>query len=101
EEDERFRFVVGSTRSEKYLIIAAGSPLTSEYWVLDMDNPEGDFEVLGTREPGVEYDIDHVVRDGKDQWLVTHNAHGPNFEISWDDAAASPLTAIRDLTSDV
>lgn len=97
EDDERFRVGVGSTRSEKYLIIAAGSPLTSEYWVLDMDNPEGEFEVLWTREPGVEYDIDHVVRDGKDQWLVTHNAHGPNFEISWVDADASPLPAIRDL----
>lgn len=97
EDDERFRVGVGSTRSEKYLIIAAGSPLTSEYWVLDMETPEGEFEVLWTREPGVEYDIDHVVRDGKDQWLVTHNAHGPNFEISWVDADASPLPAIRDL----
>ena len=97
EDDERFRVGVGSTRSEKHLIIAAGSPLTSEYWVLDMETPEGEFEVLWTREPGVEYDIDHVVRDGKDQWLVTHNAHGPNFEISWVDADASPLPAIRDL----
>ena len=97
EADERFRVGVGSTRSEKYLIIAAGSPLTSEYWVLDMDNPEGEFEVLWERESGIEYDIDHVVRGGKDQWLVTHNAHGPNFEISWVDADASPLPGIRDL----
>ena len=97
EADERFRVGVGSTRSEKYLIIAAGSPLTSEYWVLDMDNPEGEFEVLWERETGVEYDIDHVVRGGKDQWLVTHNAHGPNFEVSWVDANANPLPGIRDL----
>ena len=97
EEDERFRVGVGSTRSEKYLIIAVGSPLTSEYWVLDMDNPEGEFEVLWERETGVEYDIDHVVRGGKDQWLVTHNAHGPNFEVSWVDANANPLPGIRDL----
>ncbi|MGO2165753.1 S9 family peptidase [Corynebacterium casei] len=97
EADERFRVGVGSTRSEKYLIIAAGSPLTSEYWILDMDNPEGEFEVLWERESGVEYDIDHVVRGGKDQWLITHNAHGPNFEIGWVDADASPLPGIRDL----
>ena len=97
EDDERFRVGVGSMRSEKYLIIAAGSPLTSEYWVLDMDNPEGTFEVLWEREPGVEYDIDHVVRGGKDQWLVTHNAHGPNFEVAWVDVDVSPLPAIRDL----
>ncbi|WLP88172.1 S9 family peptidase [Corynebacterium stationis] len=97
EADERFRVGVGSTRSEKYLIIAAGSPLTSEYWILDMDNPEGEFEVLWERETGVEYDIDHVVRGGKDQWLVTHNAHGPNFEVSWVDANANPLPGIRDL----
>lgn len=97
EADERFRVGVGSTRSEKYLIIAAGSPLTSEYWILDMDNPEGEFEVLWERESGVEYDIDHVVRGGKDQWLITHNAHGPNFAIGWVDADASPLPGIRDL----
>lgn len=97
EADERFRVGVGSTRSEKYLIIAVGSPLTSEYWVLDMDNPEGEFEVLWERETGVEYDIDHVVCGGKDQWLVTHNAHGPNFEVSWVDANANPLPGIRDL----
>ena len=97
EVDERFRVGVGSTRSEKYLIIAVGSPLTSEYWVLDMDNPEGEFEVLWERETGVEYDIDHVVRGGKDQWLVTHNAHGPNFEVSWVDANANPLPGIRGL----
>lgn len=97
EADERFRVGVGSTRSEKYLIIAVGSPLTSEYWVLDMDNPEGEFEVLWERETGVEYDIDHVVRGGKDQWLVTHNVHGPNFEVSWVDANANPLPGIRDL----
>lgn len=97
EADERFRVGVGSTRSEKYLIIAVGSPLTSEYWVLDMDNPEGEFEVLWERETGVEYDIDHVVRGSKDQWLVTHNAHGPNFEVSWVDANANPLPGIRDL----
>ena len=97
EADERFRVGVGSTRSEKYLIIAVGSPLTSEYWVLDMDNPEGEFEVLWERETGVEYDIDHVVRGGKDQWLVTHNAHGQNFEVSWVDANANPLPGIRDL----
>lgn len=97
EADERFRVGVGSTRSEKYLIIAVGSPLTSEYWVLDMENPEGEFEVLWERETGVEYDIDHVVCGGKDQWLVTHNAHGPNFEVSWVDANANPLPGIRDL----
>ena len=97
EADERFRVGVGSTRSEKYLIIAVGSPLTSVYWVLDMVNPEGKFEVLWERETGVEYDIDHVVRGGKDQWLVTHNAHGPNFEVSWVDANANPLPGIRDL----
>lgn len=97
EDDERFRVGIGSTRSEKYLLIAAGSPLTSEYWVLDMDNPEGDFEVLWERESGVEYDIDHVVLNDKDYWLVTHNAHGPNFEIGWAASDARPLPGIREL----
>ncbi|WP_439647635.1 S9 family peptidase [Corynebacterium hylobatis] len=85
EDDEQFFTGVGSTRSEKYLIIEAASKITSETRVLLMDNPEGEFEVLWPREKNVEYSVDHAVlpglEGGEDRWIVTHNATGPNFAI--------------------
>lgn len=81
EPDERFWVGIGQTRSERFLMLYSGSKITSEAWVLDMDNPTGDFVCLLPREEGVEYDVDHAVVNGTDYWLMTHNATGPNFEV--------------------
>ena len=54
EADEHFNIGVGSIRSEKYLFIVIGSKLTSETWVLDRTDPEGEFQVLWQREAGVD-----------------------------------------------
>lgn len=97
EEDERFNTGIGATRSEKYLMIASASKVTSEVWVLDMENPEGDFRCVIPREPGVEYDVDHGVVAGEDVWIITHNATGPNFEIGW--APATEPLELSELTT--
>lgn len=97
EADEHFNTGIGATRSEKYLIIASVSKITSEVWVLDMDNPEGEFRCIIPRKSGVEYDVDHGVVAGEDVWIVTHNATGPNFEIGWA-PVSEPLT-LSDLTT--
>ena len=81
ESDERFNVSVGSDRAEKYLYIVSGSKLTSEWRVLPLDTPEGEFEVLWEREQGVEYDVDYAEVDGTALWVVTHNAAGPNFGV--------------------
>lgn len=81
EPDEEFWVGIGSTRSEKYLFIEAGSKDTSEMWVLDASNPTGEFECQLPRVSGIEYGIDHAVINGEDRWLVIHNSTGPNFEI--------------------
>ncbi|HCD4229211.1 S9 family peptidase [Corynebacterium striatum] len=82
EEDERFNIGVGSIRSEKYLFIVVTSKLTSETWVLDRENPEGEFRVLWEREAGVDYDVDYAEVAGEEYWIVTHNADGPNFTLA-------------------
>lgn len=97
EADEHFNTGIGATRSEKYLIIASVSKITSEVWVLDMDNPEGEFRCIIPRKSGVEYDVDHGVVAGEDVWIVTHNATGPNFEIGW--APVAEPFALSDLTT--
>lgn len=95
EDDERYFTGIGSTRSERWLIIESASKITSETRVLDLDNPTGEFEVLWEREPGVEYSVDHAVVGGTDRWVVTHNATGPNFAVG--ECAADALVPLREL----
>lgn len=97
EDDERFNVGIGATRSEKYLIISLGSKTTTESWILEQDNPEGQFRVLWPREDGVDYDVDHAVVGAQDYWVVTHNATGANFEVGIAAADAAALPALTDL----
>ncbi|MFE3442292.1 S9 family peptidase [Nocardia sp. NPDC059180] len=73
EPDERYWVSVGATRSEKYLMIWVGSKITTEGWVLESDNPEGEFRVLLPRREGVEYAAEHAVVAGQDRFLILHN----------------------------
>ncbi|GGK59331.1 S9 family peptidase [Nocardia camponoti] len=73
EPDERYWVGVSSTRSEKYLTIWLGSKITTEGWVLESDNPEGEFRVLLPRREGVEYSAEHAVIGGEDRFLILHN----------------------------
>jgi oligopeptidase B len=83
EADEKFWVGVGLTRSERYLLIATASKLTSEAWLLDAAQPEGEFRVVAPRRPGVEYSVEHQVRaDGTDRLLILHNDHAENFELA-------------------
>ena len=58
EPDERFWLGVETSRDEEWLIIAAGSKLTSEYRLLPTDDPEGEPRVVTPRRQGVEYDVE-------------------------------------------
>ncbi|SFR67884.1 oligopeptidase B [Agromyces sp. CF514] len=89
EPDERFWLGVGVTRSRRYLVIEAGSNITSETRLLDADDPTGEFRVVWPRKDGVEYDVEHVVAGGKDRLLIVHNDGAVNFELV-SVAAADP-----------
>ncbi len=43
EADRRFHIDVGTTRSERYVVIRSASVLTSEVWLLDAATPDGEF----------------------------------------------------------
>lgn len=73
EPDERYWVGIGSTRSEKYLMIWVGSKITSEGWMLESANPEGEFRVILPRREGVEYSAEHAVVAGEDRFLILHN----------------------------
>ncbi len=91
EADQRFGVGIGLTRSEKYLMIAASSTLSSETHVLDAADPTGEFRVLRPREEDVEYSVEHAVLGGEDRFLFLHNRSGINFELS-----SAPVDAPQD-----
>jgi oligopeptidase B len=87
EGDERFFAGISLTRSERYLVISTSSKLTSEEWLLDADDPTGEFRVVVPRRQGVEYGVEHQIgRDGSQRLLILHNDGAENFEV-----ASAPL----------
>ncbi|MGB3229615.1 MAG: S9 family peptidase [Mycobacterium sp.] len=81
EADERFWVAVGRTRSNKYVIIAAGSAVTSELRYGDAADPQAEFTSVWPRRENVEYSVDHVVVGGKDRFLILHNDGAENFTL--------------------
>ena len=82
EPDERYWTGVGRSRSDRYLMIVSGSKTTSEYRVLEADDPTGEFRVVAPRRQGVEYSVEHAVVAGEDRFLILHNHDAVNFELA-------------------
>jgi oligopeptidase B len=89
EADRRFNVGVDTTRSERYVVVRSASVLTSEVWLLDAAEPDGELAVVFPRRQGVDYDVD----DAGDRLLILHNDHAENFEI-----AAAPLADPKEWT---
>jgi oligopeptidase B len=81
EQDGRFFVGVGRSRSDRFVIIAAGSKITSEYRFLDAQDPDAGFRVFCERREGLEYSLDHAAIGGEDVFLVLHNHAGADFEL--------------------
>ncbi|MGJ9412542.1 S9 family peptidase [Aeromicrobium sp. CF4.19] len=81
EEDERFFTGVGRTQSERYLVIGAGSKITSEARVLEADDPTGEFRIVLPRRTGVEYSLEHARLGERDVFLLLHNDDAEDFEL--------------------
>ncbi len=78
ETDETFYTYVTKSKSRKYLIIGSVSTLTSEYRLLDADNPDGDFSVFNPRERGLEYSLYHY---GNHFYILTNKDGATNFKV--------------------
>ena len=59
EDDERFWLGIGSTRSEQFIVIGSESKRSSEYWLLDADQPKSELSLVEPRREGHEYRINH------------------------------------------
>ena len=81
EPDERFWVAIGRTRSNAYILIAAGSSVTSEVRYADASDPQAQFTTVLPRRDGVEYSVEHAVIGGRDRFLILHNDGAPNFTL--------------------
>lgn len=77
EKDEEFRCGVGRTKSKQFLVIGSSQTLSSEYQILEADQPTGKFRLFQPRERNLEYTIDHY----GDKFYVTTNLEARNFRL--------------------
>jgi oligopeptidase B len=78
EKDEAFGTYVYKSKSKKYVVIGCYSTLTSEFRVLNADDPKGAFRVIQPRTRGLEYSIDHYKEDF---YIVTNKDGATNFKL--------------------
>ncbi len=78
EKDETFGTYVTKSKSEKYLVIGSYSTLTTEYQLLEADNPMGDFHVFQPRVRDLEYSIAHFENHF---YIVTNKDGATNFKL--------------------
>jgi oligopeptidase B len=95
EPDEKYWLAVGRTRSDKYIVIAAGSAVTSEMRYADATDATAEFTVVWPRRELVEYSIEHAVVGGEDRFLILHNDGAENFTLV--EAPVADPTAFRTL----
>jgi oligopeptidase B len=78
EEDETFNVEIAKSKSQKYLAIESDSTLTTEYQILEADNPDGEFKIFQKRVRGMEYSISHY---GDSFYIMTNKDKAENFKL--------------------
>ena len=77
EKDETFSTFVYKTKSERFLVIGSGSTLSTEFRILDADDPNGEFKLFQARERDLEYSISHF----GDSFYIVTNLDAKNFRL--------------------
>lgn len=77
EKDSTYYIGVYRSKSGKYIIIWNSSTLSSDYWILNADTPEGEFRNFLPREKTHEYDIMHF----EDKFYIRSNWNAQNFRL--------------------
>jgi oligopeptidase B len=77
ETDEAFHLRISRTRSKKFLVVVSAHVLTTEYRILEADDPEGEFRVLAPREHNHEYSARHH----GEHFFIRTNRGAPGFRL--------------------
>jgi oligopeptidase B len=77
EKDERYNIFVSGTRDEKYLMLEAGSHVTSEWRFIPADQPDAAWQIIEPRNEGVRYSVD----EGHGLFYVRVNDTDPAYRL--------------------
>ncbi|WP_418607865.1 S9 family peptidase [Pseudoalteromonas sp. US3C1013] len=77
EQDSSFFMGLGKSRDESLIIIDLASTETNDMWILDANQPHGEFTALIPREEGHEFDIDKL----GDTFYIVTNWQAKNFRL--------------------
>nr|WP_215909070.1 S9 family peptidase [Pseudoalteromonas ostreae] len=83
EQDRSFFMGLGKSRDESLIIIDLATTETNDTWVLDADQPLGEFTQLMPREEGHEFDVDKL----GDMYYIVTNWQAKNFRLMTATAA--------------
>ena len=97
EKDETFSCGIGKSKSEKYLVIGTSTTVSTEWWYLDANTPNGEWKVIQKRERDLEYSVSHygdhfyivTNRDAKNFKLVKTPVNATTYD-NWEDVLAAP-----------
>ncbi len=78
EKDEAFSVYVYRSKSEKFIIIGSYSTVSTEYRILEAENPTGACRVFQPRERDLEYSIAHY---DSDFYVMTNKDKATNFKL--------------------
>ncbi len=77
EKDDTYYCEVTKTKSRQYLLIGSFKKDTSEFQIVDANQPDNAFTVFSPRIEGQEYYVDHL----HDQFIIRTNEDAPNFKL--------------------
>ncbi|WP_422389022.1 S9 family peptidase [Janibacter alittae] len=79
EEDERFWMGLGTSRDDRWIVLALGSKTTSEMHLIDAADPTAPARCVAPRREGIEYDVEPAA----DHLLIVHNERQPEGDLAW------------------
>lgn len=77
ETDETFNCFIYKTKSDAYVVIGSNQTLSSEFRVLNANNPEGNFKIVQPRERDLKYGLDHY----GDYFYLRTNLDAENYKL--------------------
>ena len=77
EKDEEFNTSINITKSRKFLLISNFATNSSEYHLLDADDPNDEWRIFQERQPELEYNINHI----GDHFYIHTNWKAPNYKL--------------------
>jgi oligopeptidase B len=87
-----FNVGVFRTKDDEYVMVAAESFTSSEYWYVPARTPLLPFKVIARRRPGVEYSVTHH----KGRFYITTNEGATNFKVVVAPASDPSAASWRD-----